>query len=165
MRETGPVDAAELQGRLDEVFDQALIYHGFTDYMRDYEMIVHCPVVPGTGREPEVVRLLFKYCVVVEAETALPADVRARSLDGRLVRYESAPDLAGYLWVVRWQDLYPGGSVVHESERAEEWTRALGIEFHEVRFEMNVHNLTLVFSVLERDEVPVGYAPFVVEND
>ena len=32
------MDAA-LQSLLDEVFDQALVYHGFTDYMRDYEII------------------------------------------------------------------------------------------------------------------------------
>jgi hypothetical protein len=29
-------DAVTMQAALDEVFDQAVVYHGFTDYMRDY---------------------------------------------------------------------------------------------------------------------------------
>jgi len=31
------VDSSEIQAAFDDVFDQAIIFHGFADYMRDYE--------------------------------------------------------------------------------------------------------------------------------
>jgi hypothetical protein len=49
------MDAAVLEQALDEIFDQALVYHAFTDYTRDYEVIVymtadhHRPGTPRTG--------------------------------------------------------------------------------------------------------------------
>jgi hypothetical protein len=62
----------------------------------------------------------------------------------------------------KWQNIYPGGTVVADSERAGRWAAALGVDFHEVRLELNAHDLTLVFSDLEITEVAPGYAPFVV---
>jgi hypothetical protein len=40
------VDIEGLQRQLDEVFDQVVVYHGFVDYMRDYEVIVFVTADP-----------------------------------------------------------------------------------------------------------------------
>jgi hypothetical protein len=32
------VDTAKIQAAFDDAFDQAIIFHGFADYMRDYEV-------------------------------------------------------------------------------------------------------------------------------
>lgn len=69
------------------------------------------------------------------------------------------------MWGVRWQVIYPGGQVVADSPRAREWTNRVGIDFHEVRVEMNGHLLTLVFSELEVTKLPMGYAPYTVADD
>ena len=131
------MDLAELQNQLDEVFDQALIYHGYRDYMRDYEMVVYCTADPSTGIPPANVRLLFQHCVVAEVETAVPAAVWERSLDNRLIDYVTGLTFDGYVWGVKYQVLYPGPSVVAASERAERWSEELAIAFHEVRIETN----------------------------
>ncbi|WP_435796261.1 YxiG-like protein [Micromonospora chersina] len=37
-----------------------------------------------------------------------------------------------------------------------------GGDFHEIRFEMNGHNHTLILGDLEVTRLPIGYAPFRV---
>lgn len=156
------MDEAVLQQFLDDVFDQALVYHGFTDYMRDYELIAYCTADPRTGIAPSHERYLFKLCVHATVETAVPEGIWARSLDERLIDYDTGVDLDGYVWGVKWQVLYPGARVVPDSPRAGHWARALGVPFHEVRIETNGHNLTLVFSELVVEPVGAGYSPFTV---
>ncbi len=34
------MDTAVLEQMLDETFDHAVVHHGYTNYMRDYEVIV-----------------------------------------------------------------------------------------------------------------------------
>ena len=46
-----------------------------------------------------------------------------------------------------------------------DWADRVGIDFHEVRLEMNGHDITLIFSELEVTEVPVGHTPYVVADD
>ncbi|WP_446685083.1 YxiG-like protein, partial [Leifsonia shinshuensis] len=46
----------------------------------------------------------------------------------------------------------------------QEWSDKLGIPFHEARMGSNGHNLTLIFSDLRVDQVPVGYSPFTISR-
>jgi len=39
------VDTGRLKSDLDDIYDQALIFHGFTSYMRDYEMFTYCTLI------------------------------------------------------------------------------------------------------------------------
>ncbi len=147
------------------MFDQALVYHGFTDYMRDYEAIVYMTAAPGAGIAPAYRRYLFRYCVQAACQTTVALRVWRSSLNDQLTEYETGVDLDGYVWGVKWQALYPGAGVVAESAAAARWAQEVGIEFHEVRIETNAHDLTLVFSDLQVCELPVGYAPFRVPDE
>ena len=40
MRDHPDMDSAEIQAAFDDVFDQAILFHGFADYMRDYEVFL-----------------------------------------------------------------------------------------------------------------------------
>ena len=62
------MNADRLQRALDDVFDQGLVYHAFTPYMRDYEAIVVVTADPRTGIPTTHLRYLFRYCVEVSAE-------------------------------------------------------------------------------------------------
>jgi hypothetical protein len=159
------MDPVALQQVLDEVFDQALVYHAFTDYMRDYEVIIYATSDPRTDIPPAHLRYLFRFCVEAESQTAVPSDVWRESLDDRLIDHSTGVDRDGYVWGVKWQCLYPGATVVADSQRAAKWAKEIGIDFHEVRFETNGHNLTLVFSDLQVSELPLGYAPFTTNAD
>ncbi|MFE0464164.1 hypothetical protein ACFW1A_33415 [Kitasatospora sp. NPDC058965] len=157
------MDTAVLQQMLDETFDHAVVHHGYTDYMRDYEVIVYATADPRTGIAPSHLRYLFRYCVAARCETSVRPETWRESLDDRLIDHETGVDLDGYVWGVKWHGLYPGATLLPESEATQRWSTALGIDFHEVRIETNAHNLTLLFSDLQVSEVQVGYAPFVVD--
>jgi hypothetical protein len=157
------MDTATLEEMLDEIFDEAVVYHGYTAYMRDYEVIVHQTADPRTGMQPAHLRYLFRYCVEARCESTVPAETWRGSLDDRLTEYETGVDLDGYVWGVKWHCLYPGARVLASSESARRWTKAVGIDFHEVCIETNAHRLTLLFFELEVSELPAGHTVFRVD--
>ena len=157
MRDYLWMDASQIQAALDDVFDQALIFHGFADYMRDYDVFIYATADPRTGITPQHLRYRFRYCVRATAATAISPQIWKRSLDDRLIDHEEGRESDGYVWGVKWQGLYPGLTLTH-------WSRELGIPFHEVIIETNGHNISLVFSDLAVDTVDTGYAPFVIPS-
>jgi hypothetical protein len=93
--------------------------------------------------------------------------VWSRSLDDRFTDFQSAKeaDLNGFVWGTKWQCLYPGLTIVRGSPEAGDWTKNLGIPFHEVLIETNVHNIRLVFAELAVEDIDVGYTPYTVVHD
>lgn len=157
--------AEEIQQALDDVFDEAVVFHGFADYMRDYAMIVHVHAPAGSGREPRWLRHVFKHCVSAQVQTTLTPQIWQRSLDERLTDYATGADLDGYVWGVKWHCLYPGGRVQPNSIAAQHWSDAVGIDFHEIVIETNAHKLTLICSDLTVTEAAGGYTPFRIDGD
>jgi hypothetical protein len=158
------VEVSEIQTAFDDVFDQALVFHGFVDYMRDYDVFVYATVDPRTGVAPEYLRYRFKYCVRAVVTSAVPPEIWKRSLDPRLVDYEQGRDLDGYVWGVKWQALYPGMKLVRDSADAQRWSHDLGLPFYEASIETNGHNICLIFADLTVDTVGTGHPPFVVSD-
>lgn len=156
------MDTEELQRRLDDIFDQALLFHTYAYWMRDYEMVVHCTADPRTGIPPANLRYLFKYCTEARVESTVRPDVWRRSLDNRLIDYRTGVDLDGFVWGVQWSCLYPGGSIVEDSSAAARWAEAIGLDFHEVQIETEAYKINLVFSDLSVSEVGPGYSPLTV---
>lgn len=152
----------EIEQALSDVFDQALLFHSFMDYMRDYEMVFFAAAAPSTGIPPEHLRYRFRNCVFAETSSTVRPEVWNKSLDDALIDYESGVDLDGFVWGVKWQNMYPGARVVGESRRAAEWATRLGLRFHEAQIETEAHLVTLVFSDLEVATVVAGYTPFRV---
>jgi hypothetical protein len=164
MRDHPDVDSSGIQAAFDDVFDQAIVFHGFADYMRDYEVFIYATADPRTGIRPEHLRYRFTHCVRATVTSALSREIWRRSLDERLVDYEPGRDLDGYVWAVKWQVLYPGMKLVPDSTDARRWSDELGLPFHEAVIETNGHNVSLVFSDLTVQTVDPGYAPFVVPD-
>lgn len=158
------MDTAQLQSAFEDVFDQGIVFHGFTDYMRDYEVIVYATADPRTGIVPEHLSYRFTHCVRATVTSAVPPDTWAVSLDERLIDYETGVDLDGYVWGVNWQVLYPGMKLLPPSPETEKWSAGVGIPFHEAVIETNGHNISLVFSDLVVTTVRPGYTPFVVPD-
>ncbi|MEU8544160.1 hypothetical protein AB0C52_29900 [Streptomyces sp. NPDC048717] len=158
------MDSAVLQQMLDQIFDHAVVYHGYTTYMRDYEVVVHVTSDSRTGIAPAHLRYLFRYCVEVRCETSLRPETWRVSLDDRLVDSVTGDGLDGFVWGVEWQMLYPGARLLAEPEATRRWSKALGIDFHEACIESGAHKLTLLFSELQVSELPAGYTPFVTDE-
>lgn len=156
------MDSAAIQRAFDDVFDQALVFHGYTDYMRDYELLTYSVADPRTGIPPAFDRYLFRHCVEAVVTTTVAPQTWRRSLDERQLD-AAAGDLDGFVWGVRWQCLYPGATLVPDSPKAAGWSEAVGIPFHEAVVETNAHRIEVVFSDLEVTSVQPGYAPFVAK--
>jgi len=156
------MDIGEMQAAFDDVFDEAIVFHGFATYMRDYEVVIETSAAPSTGIPTRFLRFLFVNCVRADVTTALSPAGWAGSLDERLIDAATGIDLDGYVWGVKWQALYPGFAFVPDSGLARSWSADVGIPFHEVRAQANGHTLTLVFSDLRVEPAPTGYAPFIV---
>ncbi|MCE0536312.1 hypothetical protein LWF15_12410 [Kineosporia rhizophila] len=155
------MNADEIERALDDLFDHALVYHGYTDYMRDYELIV---AVQGSahGEAPQSYRrYLFRICPRVTVTSTVGQDVWPRSLDERLLQ-AAVPDGGAYAWGVRWQVLYPGAGRLETSRETRRWSSRLGVPFYEVTLEGNCHELQLLFSDLTVADLEAGYTPFVV---
>jgi hypothetical protein len=96
-------------GSVRRRFDQTIIFHGFADYMRDYEVFISPPPPePRTSIRPEHLRCRFKHCVRTSVISALSPKVWKRSLDERPVDYRQGRDLDGYVLGVKRQALAPG---------------------------------------------------------
>lgn len=160
----GQVDCPEIQAAFDDVFDQAIVFHGFADYMRDYEVFIYATADPRTGIRPQYLRYRFTHCVRAVVTTALSPKVWNRSLDERLVDYDRGRHLDGYVWGVKWQELYPGMRLVPDSAEARRWSRETGVPFYEAAIEANAQNLSLVFSDLTVQIVQPGWTPFAVPD-
>jgi hypothetical protein len=159
------MDSSAIRTAFEDVFDQAIVFHGYAKHMRDYDVFIYATADPRTGIEPEHLRYRFTHCVRATVTTAVRRDVWKRSLDERLLDYESylaADDLDGYVWGVDWQLLYPGISLLDQSAEADQWSADLDIPFHEAKIETNGHDVSLVFSDLHVDRVGPGHSPFVV---
>lgn len=149
------------------MFDCELMFHGFTNYMRDYELVVYQSVDPRSGLLPRHQRFLFRFCTEVAVRSSVTPDVWTRSTADQLLEthHVTRDTPPGYAWGVQCQVLYPGATIIEGSERAQAWAEQVGIQFHEVRIEGNAHVIDLVFSDLSVEEVHAGYSPYEVEED
>jgi hypothetical protein len=156
------VDRSGIRAAFDDVSDQAVVFHGFTDYMRDYDVVVLAIADPASGIASNHLRYRFMYCVHASVRSALSPQIWSRSLDERLVDFDKGRDLDGYVWGVKWQELYPGMTLVEESTDAQQWSRDLSMPFYEATIETNAHIISLVFADLVVDAIGSGFSPFVV---
>lgn len=154
---------ADLADRLDELFDNELVYHGFTCYMRDYELIVYRSTDPRSGIAPRHLRFLFRICPEVSVRSEVQPEVWSQSIDDALLsQHHVTMQSEGYIWGVQCQELYPGATVLGDSERAHWWAGQVGVEFYEVEISANAHRISIVFADLQVEELAVGYTPFAV---
>ena len=139
---------AEIRAAFERSYDQVVVSHGYADHMRDYDVFVHLTADPRSGIAPEDVRYRFTHCVSASVTTALSEEIWRRSLDDRLIdpSYDGEP--TGFVWGVRWHNLYPGMSLIPDSAVARKWSSALGLSFHEATIETDAHRITLVFADL-----------------
>jgi hypothetical protein len=159
------VDTREIGAAFEDAFDQAVVFHGFADYMRDYDVFVHAIADPRTGIRPVYLRYRFICCVQADVTSSLSPATWKRSMDERLVDYKKGRDLRGYVWGVRWQLLYPGMDLVQDSADARRWTDKLGVPFHQALIEANAQRISLIFTDLAVDTVDPGCTPFAVPGE
>ena len=131
-----------------EEFDYAVIMrHGFTDYMRDYEIIVSARNGPPNT---DVHSYQFIGCVEAHYETKLGKDFELSISDDFVYSgpdYPDKPDPDGFIWGVRYAETWVGGlKYIEKGERSTYWSKILERNMHEVLIGTNAYSLRLVFA-------------------
>jgi hypothetical protein len=136
------------------LFDTGITRHGFTPYMRDYEVVV---VVPRGSQHI----LKFSHCPFVEVVTTVRDDLWRCSWDDVFTDYaawKAAGEPEGYVWGVCDSEAYPGPTYLEDSKLAQEWTSRLGKLMHEVLIRSNAYNIRLLFHDLHIAKLQEGNA-------
>ena len=131
------------------LFNVAILSHGFTPYMRDYDVIIEADWLHGAAGRYQY---RFTHCVEAKYETVLRQDTWQESWDDVFIDYqrflrEGEPD--GYVWGVEWSLAYPGWEYLATSQRAQAWSENLGKTMHEISVETDAYKLHLVFYSLK----------------
>ncbi len=132
------------------LFDNGIIEHHFTPYLRDYDIIVEVQANTPNGQGYIEGRYLFRFthCVLAKVTTAVSDRAWQVSWGDVYIDYkawEEAGEPEGYVWGVCYSDVYPGLTYIEQSPLAEEWSMRLGHTMHEIFIETNGHNIRLVF--------------------
>jgi hypothetical protein len=125
-----------------DLFDNAILSHGFTDYNRDYRITAEL----GLGGGPAgVYEFLFRGCVAATYECMVPPagySVNDDFIDFEQWEAAGAPD--GFVWA-QPATIYPGWQLLAHPDTATRWAARLGIPMQEILIETNAFTLRLVF--------------------
>jgi hypothetical protein len=150
----------KLQG--DLLFDNVIVEHHFTPYLRDYNVIIDVPAARPDGRGSYIegrYRYRFTHCPVVQVTTAVRDDVWRESWSDLFTdcgAWERAGMPEGYVWGGCFSVAYPGLTYVEDSHLARDWSARFGYPMHEVRIETNGHNLSIVFHDVDVRKIAQG---------
>jgi hypothetical protein len=145
------VKASDIQEALERgnLFDGAILQHGFAPYMRDYDLVAYF------ARKSEYL-YRFSHCPLIEITTRVTDGVWQRSWGDNFIDYSEwlkSGSPPGYVWGVCESDVYPGAKYIVNSRVAQEWTSRWGKPMHEVVIGTNAYNLHLVFHDLTIKEL------------
>jgi len=137
----------------EDISSAVILRHGFTDYMRDYEIIIGSRDGPP---RTDVYKYQFIGCVEVSYTTALgrcfeePTSIFGKSINDEFVfsgpDYPEKNDPDGFIWGVRYADVLSGWTYYGNSKRAKDWSQRIGRKMHEISVETNAYGLELVFA-------------------
>lgn len=121
--------------------DAAILRHGFTDYMRDYEIIVDARNgLPNT----DLHKYQFIGCVEVHYQTRVSPLIFTESLPDEFgdsgPDYPEKEDPDGFIWDVRY--LTAHWVYLEESDRSKYWSKVMKREMHQITIETEAFQLT-----------------------
>jgi len=146
----------------DQLFDGAIVGHGFASHMRDYDVIVEVPAAKPDGSGSYIrgqYRYRFTHCVLASTETAVASETWQRSWSDVFTSYaawKQAGEPDGFLWGREWALGYPGASTVVGADQAAAWSEKLGRAMYEVLIETNVFTLRLTCHDLRVEQLAIG---------
>ncbi len=150
----------------ESITDAVILRHRFTDYMRDYEVILGARNgPPNTG----IYKDQFVGCAEAVCLTKLvrtfhePTSSFGLSLADEVVfagpDYPEKNDPKGFIWGVRFAEVISGWDYAENGKQAKFWSQAIGRKMHEVSVLTNAYRLELVFADIRYSFL--GYEPAV----
>ena len=131
--------------KLDDIYDVAIIKHGFTDYVRDYMFEIEANWIGDLAGK---YNLIFKHCYELIYKTLIDDDTIKQSWSDMFIDFEiweknNEPE--GFVWGTNWSLAYPGFKEIVDSEKAKVWSKKLGKEMKEVNLQSNSFEINLIY--------------------
>ena len=145
----------------DLMFDNWVIRHGPTEYVRDYDVTVAVVAAKPDGDGSYVQghhRIRFSHCPTAAMEMRLAPAVWRQSWTDDMIEWDAwraAGEPEGFVWA-QGAIAYPGLSYVEDSADALDWSHRLGHPMHELLLETNAYRLRLVFHDLDLVQIARG---------
>jgi hypothetical protein len=140
------ITVKELLAR-EDFSDAVIMRHGFTDYMRDYEIIVGARNGPPNT---DVHKYQFIGCVEAHYETEILGYFNSSISDDFVFSGPDYPDKDapyGFIWGVRFAETCGRGiEYISKGERARYWSKIIDRNMHELLIRTNAYSLRLVFA-------------------
>lgn len=133
-----------------DLFDQSIIRHGMLQHIRDYEVIGY---LSGKAFDYEL-QYIFKGCI--KSDFHITVEPKHFSLDERLLDLtrQNEPDYPqAFIWGVNFAIVYPGWTLLEDSEELRELEKLYGIKFYKIHFETNAYDLELIFHDVETKQI------------
>lgn len=137
---------------LENLYDIAILRHGFADYNRDYEFIIEIGGQINAGQ----FLLVFKNVYELTYKTTLPYKVIRQSLHDDFTNYQKWQDNGekeGFVWEVNYSLAYPGFTIKDNSDNAIKWTKELGINMYEIILDTNTYKIEFLSSAFELKKI------------
>ncbi len=139
-------EIATVKDRLSEyeMFDVAIMAHGFTPYMRDYDVLVEAGWQDAQG----VYLYRFTHCPEASVRTRVRDESWHQAWADLFIDYKdflAAGEPDGFVWGVCWSMAYPGLTYIDDSTLAAEWSKRFQKPMHEVTIETEAFHLQIVF--------------------
>lgn len=131
--------------KLDEIYDVAIIRHGFTDYVRDYQFYIEADWIDDLAGS---YTLTFTHCYELTYKTLVTDDSLKESWDDLYTDFktwEKNNEPEGIVWGTNWSLAYPGFEEIVNSEKAQNWSKRLDKKMKEVRLQANSFEISLIY--------------------
>ncbi len=132
--------------KIDELYDMAILTHGFTSYNRDY--FFHIEANMWKDELKGQYMIYFVHCYDLSYQTLANSETLLQSWDECFIdfnEYLKAGEPEGFIWGTNWVNAYPGFSIVENSEKAELWTESLKKPMQELQVLSDVYKINLIF--------------------
>ena len=132
--------------KLDDIYDVAILRHGFTNYARDYQFYIAAYQWIGDLEGSYV--LTFSHCYDLTYKTLVPDDVLKESWDDLFIDYKTWKknnEPNGMVWGINWSLAFPGFKEVVNSDKAMDWSKRLDKPMKEVKLETTSFEISLTY--------------------
>jgi hypothetical protein len=152
------------KNKLKDIFDVAILRHGFSKYNRDYDFLFEANTTDGSKQ----LLLRFKHVYELSYVTSLETETLKVSTNDNFTDYkkwQETGEKEGFVWGVNYALAYPGFNVLDNSVKADKWAKDLGFEMFNVTLETETYKIDFVTSDFEivkltHDTDPFLNAPF-----
>jgi hypothetical protein len=136
------------KNKLTDIFDVAILRHGFSEYNRDYDFVFEADSTDDSGQ----FLLRFKHVYELSYLTSLTTDTLKISTSDNFTDYkkwQETGDKEGFVWGVNYALAYPGFTILDNSFKADKWTKTLGFQMYNVILETETYKIDFVTSDFE----------------